>query len=55
MCSCGCGCCGSGQSGRNTYVRRTNQMPQIGWCGRHQHITPFSFKTNGSYAGRNRS
>lgn len=43
------------KSGGNTYKRIGSKTPIISWAGRHTHPSLFMYKTNGSYAGRNRT
>lgn len=40
--------------GKHVYFRHPNPMPQSGWHGRHTKPSIFSYKSDGSYAGRNR-
>ena len=47
--------CAPRSSKRHTYIRHQIPTPIIGWCGKHTHPNLFTFKTNGSYAGRYRN
>jgi len=46
--------CRSPGNGGYRYIRHKNKMPTATWHVRAQRPTLFSYKTDGSYAGRNR-
>ena len=46
--------CNLSHSGKYTYRRHPNLMPQSGWHGRNLHQSLCNYGTHGSYAGRSR-